>query len=197
MSSTKNLQRSDGTSFWLTWVILPALGFAAVQGLGDYLLDPLPFIPLFWFIFGLAAGLVFGALQWLILTRRLAPVTVWWIGATAVGFGVGFVLGDGIPAAWTFHPLGILAQFGRVAFGLIVGSLQWFFLRQQLRRAGWWVAANAAGFYLGYVLFSLTLASGGPFGNWPWGLIAQGALQGGLVGAIVGALTAVVLRRLE
>jgi len=83
-------------------------------------------------------GWRFGSL-WMLLS------TVGW----AIGFFMGFVLGSIISEGIFGSDVligEILAYFMfGAALGSVVGLMQWFVLRRQISRSGWWILASAAG----------------------------------------------------
>lgn len=68
--------------------------------------------------------------------------TLWlkWILATTVGWLIAFMLGN------------------EVAFGAVVGTVQWVVLRPLIRQAAWWIPASAAGWAAGIALVSWLLS---------------------------------------
>jgi hypothetical protein len=74
-----------------------------------------------------------------------------WILATAVGFGVGLIVGEKVGS--------ILEA---AAVGASVGTAQWFLLRRHFPGAGWWVLATTVGWVVGEFLSSELEASLGP-----------------------------------
>ena len=84
-------------------------------------------------------GATVGIAQWFVLRWHVSRAG-WWVLASAVGGALTFAVifaADGI----------IVARVGMV--GAAVGIAQWFVLRGQVFRAGWWVLASAAGFAVG------------------------------------------------
>ncbi|GEM_PF-593858 len=122
-----------------------SLPFMAVLNLGTHLnwwpaLDSAA-----WLMLGFTAGLgIFTAwAQWLLL-RRFLPGASRWFAATALGFGLGGIIAAAFGAA---NILGMEDSFARfalvfLAIGLVLGLLQWFFLRRSLRHAAWLVPVN-------------------------------------------------------
>lgn len=113
-------------------------------------------------------GVVVGVLQWVVLHKAVQQMR-WqkWVTATAVGAFIAWLLGM-IPSTlmamaetqevsvpspeinnWVV--LGLAAVMGLV-LGPILGLPQWWVLRQYVRRAGWWIPANAVAWMVGMVL---------------------------------------------
>ena len=188
-----------GRNFLFHWVLANALGLTLAMmsvavidrvggddgGLADGLAH----------IIGLAlAGVVVGALQWLVL-RRLVHGAAWGILASSValplGFIVGFVLGG--------PPIDFFGSF--FLLGILSGITYWLVLRRQAQGAGWYVLASSAGWLLGGVaalVVAITLgdAVGTVIVDETLGFLAILGLLG-IAGSLVGGtMTGVVLARL-
>ncbi len=91
-------------------------------------------------------GLLTGVLQYGLLRRYLLQMG-WWVAVTFGGWllGVFLIL---IPGwlHWTNSSPNINLAF--IVMGLSIGVGQWLLLRRRLPWAGWWIAANAAGWGL-------------------------------------------------
>ena len=102
----------------------------------DYLLMPVLF-PI--------VGLITGLLQVVLLLPYL-PHLRWWAAATFLGWLLPFVVMPILTALFTTHNGGfVLVAFGVSLMGLCIGLPQWLALRQQVRRAGWWLLACGLG----------------------------------------------------
>lgn len=114
----------DWTLF-LAWILTSTLGWVLAWAfLGD-----------------LSVGAVVGALQWLVLRRRM-PQAGWWGLLSAAGWLAGLAI-----VALLLPPqAGILA--GPI-LGAGIGIGQWLFLRRHLRRAGWWIVTSTLGWTAG------------------------------------------------
>jgi hypothetical protein len=140
-------------TLWLQWLVVTALGWV----LGGVLLPELALV---------AAGLMIGTLQWVVLRQRI-PQTAWWILASVVGWAGGWA----IVIALVPPEVGFLTG---TVLGAAMGTLQWLFLRQHFHQAGWWIVISALA--------------------WTFGLTGlTGQL---LVGAVVGAVTGIALELL-
>lgn len=98
-----------------------------------------------WLMLGFTSGLgIFTAwAQWLLL-RRYLPGAGRWFASTALGLGLGGIIAAVFRVADVFA---MEARFTRYALvflgiGLVLGLLQWLFLRRSLRHAGWLVPVN-------------------------------------------------------
>lgn len=67
--------------------------------------------------------------------------TLWlkWILATTLGWLIAFMLGN------------------EVAFGAVIGTVQWVVLRPMIRKDGWWIPASAVGWAAGVALVAFLL----------------------------------------
>jgi hypothetical protein len=97
-----------------------------------------PFIPI--------VGLLTGGLQYGLL-RRYLPRMGGWVLATAGGWILGVLL-IALPGRESLinEFLGMSLVFLLIGLGIGVG--QWLILRERLAHAGWWIAANLAGWGL-------------------------------------------------
>ena len=132
--------RPEDWRVWLGWVLASTIGWGvggpagvAAGGSGDIIVAGYAGVA--------AGGTLAGVLQWLVLRRHVAGAG-WWMAAGPVGALIGGVVifagaaVVGADAGWVF---------GAGLFGPLVGVLQWRVLRRRVTRAGWWVAASAAG----------------------------------------------------
>lgn len=98
-----------------------------------------------WLMLGFTTGLgIFTAwVQWLLL-RRYLPGARRWFAATALGLGLGGIIAAVFRVADVFAMEARFARYALVflAIGLLLGLLQWLFLRRSLRHAAWLVPVN-------------------------------------------------------
>ena len=188
-----------GRNFLFHWVLANALGLTLAMmsvavidrvggddgGLADGLAH----------IIGLAlAGVVVGALQWLVL-RRVVHGAAWGILASSVALPIGFILGFALGGP----PIDFFGSF--VLLGILSGITYWLVLRRQAQGAGWYVLASGAGWVLGGVaalVVAITLgdAVGTVIVDETLGFLAILGLLG-IAGSLVGGtMTGVVLARL-
>jgi len=134
----------------IEWVLASIVGW----GIGFFVCEGLK--PFFYDIThlggdGLIIGAAIGIAQGLVVRRRIAPMG-WWVLASALGFGVGKFLGESAAG-------GMPAVVGSLLAGAIIGAsvgvAQWLVLRGKVTGAGWWLAANIAGWAIGWSLISL------------------------------------------
>jgi hypothetical protein len=142
---------------FLGWV---AANFLGVVALGAIILI-LPFLK---FIPGrlvstLIIGLPIGFAQWIAL-RRIAPISILWALTISAGLHVGLmVVNSPMPSGlWKFLDDESLLSMtlATAIIGLLVGCVQWFFLRGHFAKSLIWLLSSAAGLGLGT---SLVLAS--------------------------------------
>ena len=140
-------QRGPGWRLWFLWLMTGAYGWGTtveVTGLGELTLQSSPPRIMAGYLGVTIAGILVGVLQWLVIRKKLAQAA-WWmltsIGAAAifgvVVFGVGKFNAD---IGWVV---------GTGLYGTVAGVLQWFVLKRQVQRAGWWVLACTVGWVVG------------------------------------------------
>ena len=160
-----------------------------------------------------AVGAAIGAAQWLVLRRHLAGAG-WWVPASVVGYAALALLAAlGVPDLPSLGPPGIGRESGAAdalgfitdgallgaTLGTLVGVAQWPVLRH-LPRAGWWVAASAAGWAVQQAADAAVLVLGDmglmarPDTGVLLGEILLAALYLGGVGAVTGAALMWLLR---
>jgi hypothetical protein len=163
---------------------------------------------------GAIEGASLGWFQWHVL-RRAAPRLPRraWVGATTAIASGGWFLGmlvplvvhlrtgsassaDGAGATRMALPayLAAAAIFGGVA-GLLFGGAQWLVLRDHVRRAGWWVPANAIGWAMG-LPFAYLAGRLGDVAASPVTSLALALAAAAAMGIAVGLATGVCLHRL-
>ncbi len=133
-------------AFFLTLIVLRIItrvvgDYIYVNGVRHITEDYLwiyPFIPI--------VGLLTGGLQYGLL-RRYLPRMGGWVLATAGGWILGVLL-IALPGRESLinEFLGMSLVFLMMGLGIGVG--QWLILRERLVHAGWWIAANLAGWGL-------------------------------------------------
>jgi hypothetical protein len=142
-------RRRDGFMVsWLLWtagfLAFPIAGVAgsAVAGRVDN--------PAAALVGGLITGAVIGAGQWLVSRGRLRPVP--WILATALGMGLGLLLGAIVVGFQT--SLAHLAVMGAVT-GVLLGLAQTLVLPARTQRRWWWALAIPLLWTLGWTVTTL------------------------------------------
>lgn len=159
---------------------------------------------------GAYEGAIVGVAQWLVLRRLLPSLRAKsWIAATVTGAVVAWMLGR-IPSAladWESVSGGVgqpapslpvivgLSAAAGAALGVILGAAQWFVLREHVRRAPVWIAANALAWATGMPLIFIAAGIPGPRAS----VVSIAALllvTVAAAGAVVGAVEAPFLRLL-
>jgi hypothetical protein len=138
-------QNNVGEGFWLAWVLASIMGFGVGALLGMHvaygLFDRDGFDATLGITLGIVMGATGGYLQWVVLRERVARAG-WWVLASTLGFAVaGAVLGT-MDINENYVMAGILFA---AMFGVAVGIMQWFVLRQKVIRAGLWILASIFG----------------------------------------------------
>ena len=138
-------------SFLRTWLLWTA-GFLAfpLAGLAGTAVAGRVDSPLAALLGGTVAGLVIGAGQALVSRRRLDPR--WWVPATAIGMGLGLVLGAALVGYRT--SLADLALMGALT-GLVLGIAQAIALPRETRLRWVWAAAMPILWALGWTATTL------------------------------------------
>lgn len=165
---------------WLLWVLASTVAFGVGGRLG-VASSPSGDLIVTGYLALTGSLVLAGVLQSLVLRRLIADPVRWAsasvVAVAAVGvlvFGLGLINRD---VGWV---LGVAGGW------LLLGSLQWLVLREQVAGAGWWVAVNVLG-----------LIVAGPvvgFATWATGMPVDGLLGGAVrwlaFGAAYGAVTA-------
>ena len=178
-----NLKKPE-RSFYLGWIILTSLcvpiayilsiitlkiitnivgDFVYVNGVRHITEDYLAM-----YVLVPSISLLTGALQYGLLRQYLTRMG-WWVFVTVAGWFLGVLL-IVLPSwlGWTDAPLNNLDLIFLV-MGLAIGITQWSLLQRRLARAGWWIAANVAGWGL---LGLITLGNAlGQYGLFTLGLL--------------------------
>jgi hypothetical protein len=181
----KTSNKQVGWLFWLQWSLASIMGMFVgffmgfiIAGLTHGVLGG----RFAHAILGIVLGIGIGAMQWLVLRRRLSR-TGWWILATvAVGYTIVHAGFMGFSAS--VNSLNALLRWtGIVAFGgAVTGVLQWLVLRPQISRSGWWVLISTVSWGLSVTVaraFSWGVDDADAFGA----LIVTGAILGTVTGA--------------
>lgn len=204
-----------GRALWLRWALAFILGelvgFAAAAAAGAVMVwalealtgsaSDIALIGVM-VLAGSLEGATVGLAQWTILRRYIPHLTAGsWTLATIAGAAAAWAIGMTLAAvAAPSQEVAVPAVIGAAALlgainGALLGLAQWAVLRRHVRRAGWWVAANAAGWALGMVVAfggtGLTTEST-PIP----GIIAIWAVTGPLMAITPAAVTGLVLVRL-
>lgn len=173
-------KQDSAVGLWTRWVVANSaaetVGLGATLGIGVILF---PYLSAPGLLIALATagaavlagtlveGVVVGTAQWLVLHRPF-PTMNWraWVVATAIGAFIAWTLGM-LPSTLlsassetggsaptepsTAVVYGLAALLGLVA-GAILATPQWVVLRRHVRRAAWWIPANAVAWAPGMVL---------------------------------------------
>lgn len=124
---------------WFYWIMATTLGWLA----GNLLFRGLPF---------LAAGVAIAAFQWSVLYKRMHKA--WqWLPYTFLGWFIGYIsailLLPENPAFWSGPLVGFFAGFA-----------QWFYLRNKLALASWWIPVSILAWTTGISILPGALTSG-------------------------------------
>jgi hypothetical protein len=153
-------------------------------------------------IVGVLEGAILGFAQWLVL-RRYIDNADWWILATSAGALIAWVMGltvsvvmalayvstgDGVKTALMLRGVGLLGA----GVGVVMGFSQWLVLKVHIRKAAWWIFANALAWSLG---LTVAFIGAGMISYPSLSLEAAiaGVATGVVMGAIIGGITGIAL----
>jgi hypothetical protein len=122
-----------GLTLWSTFFVT---GILAAFSFGDLAAGYIGM-----FVAGSFGGAAFGLMNWFLLRGRASGARQW-VLVNAFGWALGMLT---LAIVWnSFHdfPKGL-------AFGLLVGSLQWLVLRRQFQQAMLWIVANTVVWAIG------------------------------------------------
>ena len=131
------------------WVIANVLGVAAIGALG-FILPFLQFIPGM-LRSSLAIGLPIGLAQWIAL-RRVAPISILWVLTISAGLVLGHKVSPILAGLFgeSLDDESVLALTAAYTIiGLLVGLVQWVFLRGHFTKSLVWLLSSALGLGLG------------------------------------------------
>jgi len=191
-----------GWSFWLRWVVLSSVGcsiglfvgfvFGSIISENIMGASALGHI-LGYFMLGVGLGFMVGLMQWFVL-RGYIPRAGLWVLLSTVGFAVAMGCAAAVTSFGYSEGSDELGDFAWVLGwtvivalgGAVTGTLQWFVLRREVSRAGWWVLADTVGWGLSMAVAGAILSEckcayspGGALGL----LFGGGALLGAITGA--------------
>lgn len=168
--------------FAALWVLPTTLGWGAGFAICQLIKADQPScIP----IDGAILGSCLGIAQWFFL-RQSAFIAKSWIVASILGLSAGKAVADFLAQ---IAPAPLSGGLGGLVIGVALGFAQWFVLRRQAVKSGWWLLANAIAWGIGWSIISLV--------DEPGGEASAGAyLIGGIGAMIAGAITGTSLTRL-
>jgi hypothetical protein len=129
-----------------------------------------------WVVRQVAFLFVLTLAQWVVL-RRYLGMSAWWVLISTIGGGI--VLP--IVATTVELRLGIPAEIFGIAYGTVLGVLQWPLLRQHVYQAVWWILASTVGVLADFIIFSSAIVPQGAVGR-----VLSTALTWGVYGIITG-----------
>jgi hypothetical protein len=204
---------------WTSWIAANALGelfglgvavvvaVAVAQSHAFAPAEGILIVTAAFLVIGAYEGAIVGAAQWLVLRRVLPDLRARsWVGATLVGAVIAWMLGR-VPSAladWngasaqaqpSLAIILLLSTAAGAALGLILGTAQWFVLRNHVARAGVWIGANALAWAVGMPLIFLAAGIPGPHTS-ALAIAALALIAVGIAGAVVGAVEGAFLVRI-
>lgn len=209
------LHRPEDRALWGRWVLAntvgEVIGIGLAAGVGVTLvwaLEPMVGTPGVlagagvMVVAGTLEGLAVGLAQGTVLRGQIKVMRLRaWVLATALGAFIAWILGM-LPStlmnfeqATNADPVEInnLVMYTMAAgmgfvLGPILGLPQWIVLRRYVRKAGWWILANALAWAVGMVLIFMGVDVAVALEAGAGGIALIGAVTGGLSGAAVGAI---------
>jgi hypothetical protein len=160
--------------------LLVVLAYPVAGGLGRLIANPADGL-VFAFVTAAVAGAILGGAQWLALGRHVSPAL--WIGATALGLGLSFVIvqAAGVTSSAAAPIIG-------AATGLGVGIAHSFVRSDRVPAAPIWIPAMAIAWAAGWVVTT----SIGVQAEDGWPVVG---LSGALVAQVLSGLVLVTLSR--
>ncbi len=217
---------SSGWGLWGRWILANALGEAVGLGLAALLGAALALgieradgsfagvvMAVVLIVAGTFEGLVVGFAQSRVLRRAVERFnTARWVLMTGLGAFVAWVFGmlpstlmdmsapgGAVPAAEVPDVVMYVMATGLgFVAGPILGFFQWIALRTHVRRAGWWLLANALAWSVGMPLVFVVASSAPPAGStvgYAAFVLLMILAAGALVGAVHGLFLIWLLRR--
>ena len=122
--------RVPGWGFWLRWVLASTVGWV-LGGVAAVVADAVVVGLMVGFAVGGVIGGGPGVLQWLVLRRQVARAG-WWVVASAVGVGVGWIVEGGVVVVVV---LVVSEVLGGAVNGAITGAMLVWLLRQRAAAA--------------------------------------------------------------
>lgn len=205
-------------ALWRSWVLANALGEclglgaagaigAILAGMFGATMDAIASLRVAGTLIALGTfeGVVVGLAQWLVLRRPFPGMRRRsWIAASAAGAFMAWLLGmipstladfgaagQAAPAAISDALMYGLAGAMGAVLGPILGVPQWLVLRRHVRRAIWWIPANAAAWAIGMPI--VFVGASAPPLDGVSGIVMGALLTATAAGAVVGAIHGLVL----
>ena len=131
----------------LSWIIANFLGVSAIGALTLF-----PFLISIpgKLVSSLLIGLPIGFTQWIVL-RRVAPISILWVLTISAGLLLGLEAVPILGGIWGFQDdesvLSLTSAYTTI--GLLVGLVQWLFLRGHFTKSLVWLLSSAVGLGLG------------------------------------------------
>jgi hypothetical protein len=197
------LSRSEWTLV-LRWVLATTVGWIVGFAVCEVVVKPIVYTFSHFPSDGAVIGIAIGIGQWLVLRRRTSVLaqsgdfkflagsgyrTAWWALASSAGFAIGKDVGDMLAAAVS-GPAAV--GLDGVVIGIALGLAQWLVLRRHVAAAGWWIAASAIAWAVGWSIINTVDPEAAGTTGLAYLLGSIGAAAAGLV---TGASLAWLMRR--
>jgi len=144
----KTTQPTFDAALWFQWIMATTLGWL----LGSLVFSNLALV---------SAGVGVGAMQWVVLHRRIPRAWRWFLATAAAWLVASILLLAAIPA-------GLQGLLAGLILGPALGLAQWLILRHEVSWAGWWIVVSTMAWITGLTLLP--------------GILSTGALAGAMTG---------------
>jgi hypothetical protein len=136
---------------FLVWIVANFLGVVAIGAI-SFIFPFLKSIP-GRLVSSLMIGVPIGLAQWIAL-RRVAPISFLWVLTISAGLILGLEVGPLLSGIWgDLDDESVLALTSFcTTIGLLVGLVQWLFLRRHFSKSAFWLLGSAVGLGLGICL---------------------------------------------
>ncbi len=193
----KTQQDASGWALWLEWIVANTLaagmGAVLVWSILNRMDSTSTAHPEYDALAYLAAGILAGVLQWLVLRQFVSKVG-WWIVTTPIALAGGVALLAalfGIGSEYTGRDTVASLLAGAMAAGVFTGLVQWLVLHRHIPHAAWWVLASAPAVFVSIVVFLFTTLGGHAYIPQ---VLAGAAVGGALYGIVTGASLVLLVR---
>lgn len=182
------LTRSEQTLV-IRWVLVTTIGWIVGFAVCEVVVKPIVYTFTHFPSDGAVIGIAIGIGQWLVLRRDSGYQTAWWALASSVGFAIGKDVGDMLAAAVS-GPAAV--GLDGLVIGASLGVVQWLVLRRHVADPGWWIAASAIAWAIGWSVINTVdpEAAGGSIAV----TYIVGATGAAVAGLITGAALVWLLR---